>query len=122
MKPLPLSPNFVDKANRHYRRLRAKNPGLLPLVPGSGRVVGNGSKVELTTENGARLVYRVTGRIEYVATLERSFARPKLRPAPTPSDLVKRALDMGLAALADLERQANAAEAKATNVINIAAE
>ena len=115
--------NYVDKANRHYRRLRAKNPGLLPLAPGGGRVIGNG-KVELTVENGARLVYHIAARIEYVAVLEKSFAPPKavaVPPAASPADQAKHHVDALLDLACGLEsRIARAAEAKPTNLIRIA--
>jgi hypothetical protein len=114
--------NLADKCNRHYRRLRAKNPGLLRLAPGGGRVIGNG-KVELTVENGARLIYRVAPRIEYVAVLEKSFAPPKAAAA-SPADQAKPHYDALLDILSDLERQICAYGAKhsPSNVVNIAAE
>ena len=117
--------NLVDKCNRHYRRMRAKNPGLLPLIPGCGRVIGNGSKVELTVENGATLVYRVTHRTEFVVTFERLKAAA-VRPAATLAD-IREMRSQYDASFADLERRMQAAEAAESNpphsnVVTIAAE
>ena len=112
--------NYVDKANRHYRRMRAKKPGLQPLAPGGGRVIGNG-KVELTVKNGARLVYRIEARIEYVAVIEKSFPPPKavaVPPAASPGDQAKYHIDAALHILADVDSHAARANAAAPANVN----
>jgi hypothetical protein len=89
------------------------------LAPGGGRVIGNGSKVELTAENGQTIVYRVTPRIECVVTLERSFGCSKPRPAATAGAQIKHHIDAALHILADVDSLATRV-AKPANVINLA--
>jgi hypothetical protein len=130
MHPLSKPTNIVH-AIRHCERVaKAKDPDRAALVPGApARVTSNGRiTVELATVDGGSVIWTATP----VTTWRYAPATPPRRPiwlkrpTPTPSDTIKRALDMGLTALAELERRADAAEAKLpSNVVhlsNIAAE
>jgi hypothetical protein len=105
---------LVDKARRAYRRVRAKNPALPPLVNGAGKVLANGKlRVVLPTVDGASVVYAAVAvpvwRFHREAPLTRLRAR--LNGAgdgatATPSERIKRAVDEALVVLADIERRA----------------
>jgi hypothetical protein len=106
--------NVIDKARRVYRRARAKNPTLPPLVNGAGKVLANGKlRVVLPTVDGASVVYAAVAvpvwRFHREAPLTRLRAR--LNGAgdgatATPSERINRAVDEALAVLADIERRA----------------
>jgi hypothetical protein len=114
--------NLIDKAKRHHRRMRHKDPTLPAYMDGYGRVVSNGSlAVELPLVNGDVIIYAVTPATEWCFFRKALSIRPgNEAPAATPSDIVKHALDVALDAISDIEkRAARAAEPKPNNV-NIA--
>jgi hypothetical protein len=106
------SPNLLDKARRHDKRERVRNPSWAPLIPGAGKIESNGSlKAELPAADGTVRVYCVTSRTEYLFDLVRSLPSHKaISPAvASPADTAKQALEVALNIIADLERRAHAA-------------
>jgi hypothetical protein len=128
MHPVAKHTNIVQAIKHSQRRAKAKNPKLPALAPGAAaRVIPSNGRitVELATADGGSIAWTATPVTTWCyepATPPRRpiwLKRPTLGPV-TPSDTIKRALDMGLTALAELERRANAAEAKPpSNVVNI---
>ena len=108
MNPVP---NFdlLDKARRHYRRETAKYPAFSALVAGAGEVKANGKLcVELMCVHGSTIVYSAHPVTGWRFTVEPGGEKPHVngKDAPaTPAEVVKRALDMALDAISDIERR-----------------
>ena len=112
-----------DKARRHYRNERAKDPTLPALVNGGGQVRANGKLcIELPLTDGSTVVYSARPVIEWRFALEPGGLKHRVNgdgaAAPTeasPSDRARQALDVLLNVLADAERHA---EPKPNTAVN----
>ena len=100
--------NFLDKARRHYRGERAKDPTLPALVPGGGQIRANGKLcVELERVDGSTVAYSFRPITEWRLTQEPCGLKPHGNGESvetSPSQRVHQALDIVLSALADAER------------------
>jgi hypothetical protein len=110
--------NLLDKARRAYRRARAKDPALPPLIDGSGKVVAMCHKLYavLFAISGAPIVYSAVPstawRFSRVTPVERMRLRLIGNEAPmaTPDVRFKRVVDAVLVEVADIERRAHGAD------------
>jgi hypothetical protein len=108
--------NPVDKGRRAYRRARAKDPALPPLVNGAGKVVAMGDKlyVVLPTISGAPIVYSAVPSTAWRFIRATPVERMRLRlngneaPMATPDVRFQRVVDAVLVDLAEIERRAHA--------------
>jgi hypothetical protein len=122
MSPVP---NFdlLDKARRHYLRESAKHPTAPALVAGAGDVKANGKLcIELMRVDGSTIVYSARPVTEWRFTLEQGGVKPHVnsKDAPaTPAEVVKRALDLALDAISDIERRATRATELPPDSVNL---
>ena len=106
MKSIP-NLNLLDKARRHYRSERAKDPTLPALIPGGGEVKANGKlRIELPRVDGLVVTY-----VAHPITEWRFSPEPGLKycgngkaAEASSSDRAKQALDVLLGVLSDAER------------------
>ena len=109
--------NLLDKAKRHHKRARAKDP-TLSAYAGGGRVVANGLlKVELPLVDGTMITFSARPAVEW-----RFIQEPGLKNAPaklSPSDRAKQALNVLLNVLVDAEHHIHSAEPK-PDIVNTA--
>jgi hypothetical protein len=112
--------NLLDKAKRHHRRARVKDPALPAYKEGYGRVVSNGSlAVELPLVNGDMIIYAVTPATEWRFVKKALAMRPGGKaPAATPGDVIKHALDTALDVIADIEKRAARATEPKPDIVN----
>ena len=116
--------NPVYGAIRAYNRMRRKHLGLLPLIPGTGKIVARGGKlvILLATVGGGSISFSATLSNEWRYRLYRSEAGKRLNgnghdhangdgheaaTAAGPRERVQDALSVILNTLGALERRAN---------------
>jgi hypothetical protein len=99
--------NLLDKARRHYRGERVKDPTLPALVPGGGEVKANGRLlIELPRVDGLVVTYSAHPVTEWRFSPEpglKHCGNGKAAEA-SPSNRAHRALDVLLNVMADAER------------------
>jgi hypothetical protein len=87
--------DLLAKANRHYRRARAKNPSLPALVKGGGRVIANGKLlVELARTDGSIVTLSAIPTTAWNFVEVEGAKHPAAPAEASPTDRVKAAFDV----------------------------